>query len=135
MLDPDGLAEANELVAQGGRLSYRLHPPMLRAIGMDGKISIPVTTAPAFGLLAKGKRLRGTFLDPFRWAEVRKVERKLPGDYLAALDQGLAKLSARNFDTVVALAETPDLVRGYEDIKLANVDRFRARVADLLSRL
>ncbi len=135
MLDPDGLAEANELAEQGGSVSYRLHPPMLRAIGFDKKISFAASTTPVFAALAKGKRLRGTWLDPFRWAEVRKVERQLPGDYLSAIDRGLTALTTNTFDTVVALAETPDLVRGYEDIKLANVDRFRTRVAELLAAL
>lgn len=135
MLDADGLAEANELVADGGSLSYRLHPPMLRALGMDTKISLPAGSAPAMAALARGKRLRGTMLDPFRWAEVRKVERKLAGEYTAMIDQALSKLSADNFDTVVALAEAADLVRGYEDIKLANVDRYRTRITQLLATL
>ena len=33
------------------------------------------------------------------------------------------------------LAGTPDLVRGYEDVKLANVERYRERVAELLAGL
>ena len=135
MVEPEGLAEAQELVAEGGTMSYRLHPPMLRALGLDKKISIPATAAPALGTLARGKRLRGSFLDPFRWAEVRKVERKLANEYIATIDRALAKLSAQNFDRVVELAETPDLVRGYEDIKLANVEHYRIRVAELLAEL
>ena len=131
MLDADGLAEANEQVAEGGTLSYRLHPPMLRALGMDTKISIPATASPALSALAKAKRLRGTMLDPFRWAEVRKVERKLPGEYITALETAFAALSSANFDTAVELAEAPDLVRGYEHIKLDNVERFRSRLSEL----
>lgn len=135
MLDPDGLTEAQQAVAQGGSMSYRLHPPMLRAIGLDKKISIPATAAGVLGTLAKGKRLRGTPFDPFRWAEVRKVERSLAKDYVAMIDGALHKLSAINFDTVVELAKTPDLVRGYENIKLANVDLYRTRVTELIAQL
>ncbi|MCO4832371.1 MAG: hypothetical protein KC481_01845, partial [Acidimicrobiaceae bacterium] len=65
----------------------------------------------------------------------RKVERKLANEYIATIDRALAKLSAQNFDRVVELAETPDLVRGYEDIKLANVEHYRIRVAELLAEL
>ena len=36
-----------------------------------------------------------------------------------------AHLSPDTLDTVVAVAELPDLVRGYESIKLANVARYR----------
>jgi indolepyruvate ferredoxin oxidoreductase len=39
---------------------------------------------------------------------------------------------ARGPETALAVAELPDMVRGYEDIKLANVERFRARAAELL---
>jgi len=136
MLDDEAMADARELAQEaGGSLAYKLHPPMLRAMGMDSKISIPARAQGAIGALAKGKKLRGTLLDPFRWAEVRKVERKLPGEYLAAVDKGLAALNRDNFDTVVELAETPDIVRGYEDIKLANVERFRTRISELLAQL
>ena len=135
MLDADGLAEAHEAVTEGGSLSYRLHPPMLRALGMDNKISVPAGASGALGALAKGKRLRGTLADPFRWAEVRKVERQLASEYVATIDAALASLHTGNFDTVVELAETPDIVRGYEDIKLANVELYRTRVKELLAQL
>ena len=36
---------------------------------------------------------------------------------------------------MVELCELPDVVRGYEDIKLRNVETFRARAAELLERI
>jgi indolepyruvate ferredoxin oxidoreductase len=36
---------------------------------------------------------------------------------------------------VVELAELPDVIRGYEDIKLASVERFREQAAALRERL
>jgi indolepyruvate ferredoxin oxidoreductase len=42
----------------------------------------------------------------------------------------LADLDAAGYVIAVELASTPDLVRGYEDVKLAGVQRFRAAVAD-----
>ncbi len=135
MLDPEGLAEANQMAASGGSLSYKLHPPMLRALGMERKIAIPLSTAPAIQALARGKRLRGTPLDPFRWAEVRKVERVLAKEYTSMISRTLSKLSVSNLDTAIQLAETPEIVRGYEDIKLANVERYRARVKQLAAEL
>jgi indolepyruvate ferredoxin oxidoreductase len=35
----------------------------------------------------------------------------------------------------VQLADLPDLVRGYEDVKIGNVERYRAKRAELLSEL
>ena len=37
--------------------------------------------------------------------------------------------------TAVALAELPDMVRGYEHVKLANVERYREEMARLRSAL
>ena len=43
----------------------------------------------------------------------------------------LPTLSGEHYDRAVALAELPDLIRGYEGVKLANVARYRARLAEL----
>jgi indolepyruvate ferredoxin oxidoreductase len=53
----------------------------------------------------------------------------LPDQYLALVEKGLG----RGRETALAVAELADIVRGYEDIKLANVERFRARAAELLA--
>jgi len=126
MLDADGLDEAHDVAGDTGSISYQLHPPMLRALGMDRKISIPLSAAGGLRMLARGKRMRGTMLDPFRWAKVRRVERKLAAEYMKAIDKVLQSLTTDSLAAAVAVAETADIVRGYEDIKLANVDLFRA---------
>jgi indolepyruvate ferredoxin oxidoreductase len=36
---------------------------------------------------------------------------------------------------VTQLADLPDLIRGYEEIKLRSVERFRARAKELLEQL
>jgi indolepyruvate ferredoxin oxidoreductase len=36
---------------------------------------------------------------------------------------------------VAELCALPDVVRGYEDVKLRNVERFRERAAELLERI
>ena len=74
-------------------------------------------------------------LDPFGRAEVRRIERALVDEYRGAGRRGCDPLTPANHDDVVALAALPDLVRGYEDIKLANVERYRSEVAALRSRL
>ncbi|MDX6206523.1 MAG: indolepyruvate ferredoxin oxidoreductase, partial [Frankiales bacterium] len=67
-------------------------------------------------------------------AEVRRVERALITEYEQLVDQVLAGLSRRNESVAVALLELPDLVRGYEQIKLDNVQVFHARKAELLEQ-
>jgi indolepyruvate ferredoxin oxidoreductase len=75
--------------------------------------------------------LRGSALDPFRWAEVRRVERALIDEYRGLVEKALIGLDAASHDRAVKLANLPDLIRGYEDIKLANVRRFREEVRKL----
>jgi len=72
--------------------------------------------------------LRGTLLDPFRWTKVRRAERSLPGEYRAAIERVLAALTMENLADAVRIAELPDLVRGYEELKLERVDEFRRRL-------
>ncbi len=132
MLDPDGLAAVEAVSKPGAKVAWKLHPPMLRAMGLDQKISVSTRAAPAIRLLARGKRLRGTPLDPFGWAKVRRIERRLPKQYRSALRKVLRRLTADNLDAAVAIAALPDMVRGYEDIKLANVERYRTALDDRL---
>ena len=124
-----------ELRAQFGsayRARYRLHPPVLRALGMSRKVSLGPWFRPFFAVLRMARRLRGTPLDPFGYAKIRRVERELLRDYLEVLHRLAAGLSEENHADAVAIAELPDAVRGYEEIKLGNVDRYRVRLAELL---
>lgn len=106
---------------------------MLRALGLDNKISVGAWAEPGVRVLARSKRLRGTALDPFRWPRVRRVERQLPAEYVEAIDRVLDRLSVGNVEAAVEIAQLPDLVRGYEHIKLGNVTRYRAALSRSLA--
>jgi indolepyruvate ferredoxin oxidoreductase len=86
-------------------------------------------------VLRHGRHLRGTAFDPFGYTRVRRVERSLPGEYLALVDRALERLSPDTLATAIEIAELPELVRGYEAIKLAGVERFRSGANELLTRL
>ena len=133
MLDPDGHAPAIAVAEPGDRLAWRLHPPTLRALGRKNKIALSAKRwRPVMMMLAKGKRFRGTSLDPFGRAHVRQEERRLPGEYLTALRQAVdGATTPEDLQTAQAIAEAADLVRGYESIKLANIAKFRTRLAVL----
>jgi indolepyruvate ferredoxin oxidoreductase len=109
----------------GVKVQYNLHPPFLRALGLNRKLKFGSWFDGAFRALARMKGLRGTALDPFGRAAVRRVERALPGEYCGMLDRALAGLSPATYERAVSLAKLPDLIRGYEDIKLRNVQKFR----------
>jgi indolepyruvate ferredoxin oxidoreductase len=115
----------------GVTLHYNLHPPILRALGLTRKIKLGSWFDRFFRTLVAMKALRGTWIDPFGFAAVRRMERQLPGEYRALVDKALVGLSPESYERAVKLASLPDVIRGYEDIKLRNVQRFRDEVRAL----
>ena len=71
-----------------------------------------------FRTLRAGRWLRGTAVDPFGRAEVRRVEQRLATEYREQMVELASKLTPDNHAAVLQLAVLPDLVRGYEAIKL-----------------
>jgi indolepyruvate ferredoxin oxidoreductase len=125
MTDPEAIDLASQIAAGEGRIAWKLHPPLLRSLGLRKKISFGLWTAPFFRLLARGRILRGTAFDPFGYAELRRIERELPDEYIAALDRKLDHMTSSTLDRVVTLAELPGQIRGYEDLKLERVASYR----------
>lgn len=137
-LSIDPTIEAEIKAAFGGDSTYafKLHPPTLRALGLKSKISLPAAaTRPMLRGLYALRRLRGTRLDPFGRAQVRVVERSLINEYVKNISAAMSVLNAQNADDVLRLIELPDMVRGYEHIKLANVERYRDEFARSLAGL
>ena len=134
-LDPAFRRSIEAELGAGARVTWRLHPPLLRALGMRRKLALGPWFTPVFRLLRGMRRLRGTRLDLFGYAEVRRVERRLIGEYRELLREALERLTPANHAVVAEIAALPELVRGYEQIKLAGVERFRARAIELRSQL
>jgi len=130
-LKPDITRALSEEFPGGVKLAYNLHPPLLRALGLKEKIKLGPWFGSVFSVLAGMKWLRGTPLDAFGYAAVRRVERQLPGEYRSLVEKALVGLSPESYERAVKLAGLPDLIRGYEDIKLRNVQRFRDEVRAL----
>ena len=131
LTDPVFLQRVAVEVPGGERLTYRLHPPVLKAMGRRKKTSIGPRSHVALRMLAKGKKLRGTAFDPFGHTHIRRLERRLADHYEAALTQLLDDLIEDSYERAVAAATAADIVRGYEEVKLANVERYITRLAEL----
>jgi indolepyruvate ferredoxin oxidoreductase len=116
-------------------VTYHLHPPMLRALGIDRKLKLQRTAVPALRALRATKQVRGTIVDPFRWAKVRRVERAMIPEFTAAVAALNLRLSARTYDESVEIAGLPDQVRGYEDLKLRRAGTYRAELTHRIARL
>ncbi|HZB40384.1 MAG TPA: DUF6537 domain-containing protein, partial [Ilumatobacter sp.] len=129
---PESQAQYAAVGGPDTKVTYHLHPPMLRSLGLDHKLKFRRTGDPAFKALRSMKRVRGTLADPFRWAEVRRLERAMIPEYEKALDTLTKGLREDKLDEAVAIATLPDQVRGYEHIKLERAKRYRAELADRL---
>ncbi|HEV2242886.1 MAG TPA: DUF6537 domain-containing protein, partial [Streptosporangiaceae bacterium] len=121
-----------EAVPGGRGVRYRLHPPLLRALGLRRKIAFPAwVIRPAFRVLRAMRHLRGTPADPFGYTGVRRTERRLAAGYEAELRAVLAALSPASYAAAVELARLPLAIRGYEQVKLAAVERYERELARL----
>jgi indolepyruvate ferredoxin oxidoreductase len=130
LTDPAFLAETGEAYPDA-TVAFQLHPPALRAMGRKKKIAFGPRSHGSLRTLAKLKFLRGTAADPFGRAHLRKVERGLRDHYRALVADLARDLTAESLDRAVRIAELPDLVRGYEGVKLGNVERYVAALAEL----
>jgi indolepyruvate ferredoxin oxidoreductase len=121
-----------EAVPGGHGVRYRLHPPLLRSLGMRKKIAFPAPVIrPAFRVLRAMRHVRGTPVDVFGHTAVRRTERRLAAGYEAEVRAMLTGLSAANHAAAVELARLPLAIRGYEQIKLAAVERYEAELERL----
>jgi len=131
-LRPEMRDEIEREFGEGAKVQWRLHPPTLKAMGLKRKIKLGAWFRPAFVALRAARRLRGTALDPFGRDRIRKLERELLAEYEAIVRKLAAELTPESHATAVEIAGLPDMVRGYEDVKLASVERYRERLAALM---
>ena len=128
---PEAVATIRQVGGAGATVHWKLHPPLLRSLGMKRKLSIRASVgSPMMRLLASGRRLRGTKLDPFGFAEVRRVERALIRDYETAMAAVFDRLhhGTIDVDEAIRVATLPQTVRGYEHRKLERAASCRARL-------
>lgn len=134
-LDHEVDARVREAFGVDAQVSYQLHPPLLRAMGMNRKLTLGPWVRPFFRALAAMRFLRGGLLDPFGHTQIRRIERQLIVEYEARMDAVADIMTPETHALAVRIAELPDMVRGYEDVKLANVVRYREHGEQLMSEL
>ena len=119
-------------IPNGTKFQYHLHPPLLRSLGMKKKLALGEWFTPVLRLLRAARGLRGTAFDPFGSALVRRVERALIEDYEESVGAAIDAVArgAGDLPSALALAKAPELIRGYEEIKLASVRTYLAALAE-----
>ncbi|MFM8268120.1 MAG: indolepyruvate ferredoxin oxidoreductase family protein [Ilumatobacteraceae bacterium] len=131
LLLPESRERARRVGGPKAKVSWHLHPPLLRALGVQRKIRFGGWARPMFVALRSMRRLRGTPLDVFGFTRLRRLERQLPGEYITAVRRVLAHLdgSPERLADAVAIASLPDRVRGYEHLKWERAAHYRAELA------
>ncbi len=125
------LAGRGKVAAQFGddaKMTWNLYPPMLRSMGLGRKLRFGAWSAPVLATLSRMKGLRGTVFDPFGHSEIRRTERAMVKEYVKLVADASAML-ATDPRKAVELVGLIDQVRGYEGVKMANVERYRNSVA------
>ncbi|MDE2859188.1 MAG: indolepyruvate ferredoxin oxidoreductase family protein [Chloroflexota bacterium] len=130
-LKGDARAAMREQFGEYGRLRYHLHPPILKAFGLKRKLQLGPWFAWVYRGLYALKGLRGTPFDIFGYDKVRRVERDLIVQYRRLIFAAVDELSEDNYGRAAQLAQLPDMIRGFDEVKLRNVERFWEAVRDL----
>src|SRR5690606_25808427 len=97
-------------------LRFHMAPPLLARkdphTGIPRKITLGPATLTAMKILARCKRVRGTWLDLFGHSAERRMERELIAQYRQTVDTLLAHLSSANLPHAAKIAALPDQIRG-----------------------
>ena len=121
------------------KLGFHMAPPILAkrdpATGHLRKRKFGSWMLPVFRLLARGKFLRGTALDPFGRTAERRDERQMIDDYETLLDTLMGRLAPDNQHKIAGIAELALEVRGYGHVKEAAMVRYRDRLAAKMAAL
>ncbi|MGC2856410.1 indolepyruvate ferredoxin oxidoreductase family protein [Novispirillum sp. DQ9] len=119
------------------KLTFHLAPPLLGKRDPNSGRLVKTTYGGwmmgAFRALAKLKGLRGTALDIFARTSERKMQRRLREDYVAVVEELIAGLSHDSHALAVEIAALPRTMRGFGHVLEGNVDKAKAREAELLA--
>ncbi|HVU74861.1 MAG TPA: indolepyruvate ferredoxin oxidoreductase family protein [Mycobacteriales bacterium] len=108
-------------------VTYHLHPPTLRRLGLSKKLPMGKPYELSFKALRRMKKLRGTPFDVFGRDRDRRLERALIEEY----EQLVRAHLDDPYDRAVAIAESALTIKGYGPVKDRTVAAWRAQVAEL----
>ncbi len=120
------------------RLTFHLAPPVFARrdpnTGEARKRTFGPWVFSVFKVLAKFRKARGTWLDPFGYTAERRQERRLIEEYRQTLTELASNLTPANHQVAVELARLPEQVRGFGHVKNRNLQQARQLEATLKAR-
>ena len=126
----------NQEFGKSAKIYYMLHPPFLKGLqnipilnkipGVKSKLALPRWFKYGYMILRRMKFLRGTKFDFMAWFswDVRQSDKEILNHYKTTLTSNLDKVSNGGYADLVKFSELPDLIRGYEEVRLATVDTY-----------
>jgi indolepyruvate ferredoxin oxidoreductase len=70
--------------------------------------------------MARLRRWRGSWLDPFRHSAERQLDRRLLVEYEGEIERLIAGLDRAGYDLAVKLASLPEKIRGFGRVRAAS---------------
>ncbi len=129
MLLPEASVAADRIGGEKAKFGWLLHPPILASLGVKRKVRFGSWSRPIFSMLARGKTLRGSPLDPFGRSAMRRLEREMISEFEVAMAKVAAGVTQARYEEAVRIASLPDQVRGFEELKFARADIYRRELA------
>jgi len=127
------LDTVREAYGDKARVRFHMAPPLMArkkdTRGRPYKIEFGSWLLLPLRMLARMRRLRGTWLDIFRWSADRRLERELIHEYEQLVEQLLPKLSAETLDEVREIVGYYMDIRGYGPVKEQATVDVRAKIA------
>ena len=120
------------------KIAFNLAPPMLARTAPDGrpeKREFGAWTLKLFGVLARMKWLRGTFLDMFGKTAERRAERALIKEYEGDVALVLERLDSIPRALAMDLLDSVDGVRGFGPVKQEAIRAHAGRREALLGKM
>ena len=121
------------------QLRFNLAPPLFSKRDKNGHL-IKKEFGPwmftLMKLLAKGKYLRGTWLDPFHFTKERLTERKLISQYERDVEYIIEYYNENNHDACINLALLPLQIKGFGHVKeqaIDKTDKIRSNLKAIIS--
>ncbi len=105
------------------------------AKGRPRKVSMGPWMLKVMSGLSRLKFLRGTVFDPFGYGRERSTERQLIGQYRKTVIDALNKKEGNNIPIVIRIAEAPEMIRGFGQIKMRSVEKYQEHLAMEIKRL
>ena len=135
--------EFQQALAREFEGSYRLHFhigawPFARpdpASGRMKKGEVGPWAMTAFRVMARLKFLRGTWLDPFRLSDERKLERRLSAEFEADVADLTQRLTPASHPLAIRVVGAYETIRGYGHVKEASAAEAAKMRANALNEL